>query len=75
MNEKKHNVLHIHWFRDMIFAGFVFCICDFFVRHQTISVKTFLNGAGFIFVIDCIINTIINGIFDIAEEDNKNGGI
>lgn len=72
MNENKHNIIRFHWIRDMITSGIVFCLCDLIMRHKPFSFHMFWEGVKFIFIFECVFNTIYNGLFDISKEDGGN---
>lgn len=72
MNENKHNIIRFHWIRDMIASGIVFCLCDLIKLHKPFSFHMFWEGVKFIFIFECVITTIYNGLFDISKEDGGN---
>ena len=68
MNENKHNVIRFHWIRDMITSGIVFCLCNVLIHHNPFTFHMFWDGVKFIFILECIINTIYNGMVDLSKE-------
>ena len=75
MNENKHNVIRFHWVRDMITSGIVFCLCDMIFHNRPFTFHMFWEGVRFIFIAECIVTTIFNGLTDLAKEDEQGGNI
>ena len=70
MNERKHNIIRFHWIRDMILSGIIFCLCDTLINDRPFTFRMFLEGVKFVFILECIVNTIINGLIDLSKESD-----
>lgn len=70
MNENKHNIIRFHWIRDMITSGIVFCLCDVFIKDKPFTFRMFFEDVKFVFVVECIVNTIVNGLVDLSKESD-----
>ena len=70
MNENKHNIIRFHWIRDMITSGIVFSLCDVFIKDRPFTFRMFFDGVKFVFIVECIVNTIINGLVDLSKKSD-----